>query len=228
VLRAETPMKLSGEKQAWLHVVRPSELDTHMAAVGQAEANARLIKHLFSRIWMRPGDRLLVHGCGTCQMFDYIEPIDLGTERVTLADLSADMLEASRERLSRLHGISYETVADDIEQSRISGPYACILLSMVLLHVHWRSAVANMLNLDPRWVAVIEQSQRAGTPIVSADREVPSSIRKFAEMAEPQLIDRRELIGEFARRGYRLAEECETAVPDQKRMIGLLFDNHMT
>ncbi len=216
-------MSLPGEKDAWLHIVRPAELDTHMAAVGQAEANARIVKKLLGRLPLKRGARLLVHGCGTCQMFDYIDPSLLAHLHMTFADVSEEMLDATRVRLRRLPELTYEVIVDDIESSAIREPFDAVLLAMVLLHVDWRRSLAQMLSLDPRWVMVVEQEQPAGTPIVSASRPVPESIRRFSEIARPELIKRGELIRVMKESGYGVSEICERAVPDGKTMVGYCF-----
>lgn len=66
------------EKEAWLHIVKPADLDSHMANIEQAKTNAIIVKELFEKCPLVKGSRLLVHGCGTCQMFDYITPADMG------------------------------------------------------------------------------------------------------------------------------------------------------
>jgi hypothetical protein len=68
-----------GEREAWLNLIDPHELDMHMLAVGQAETNAEIVREMFSAVPPGRESSILVHGCGTCQMFDYVGPGVFGT-----------------------------------------------------------------------------------------------------------------------------------------------------
>ena len=66
----EIDMAKSGsDREAWLNgEISPEDLDRLMVDNGQAEANARHVKAFFQKYPLPQGSRLLIHGCGTCQM----------------------------------------------------------------------------------------------------------------------------------------------------------------
>ena len=88
------------EKDAWIHVVKPADLDSHMENVEQARANAMIVKEMFEEYPLPKYSKLLVHGCGTCQMFDYKKPSDI-VQFITFADISKKMLNTAENRLKR-------------------------------------------------------------------------------------------------------------------------------
>src|SRR3989338_1451117 len=103
------------EKEAWSRIVKPDDLDLHMANIDQAQANAGMVKEMFAKHPVKPAGKILIHGCGTAQMFDYIAPTDLGTHaQMTFADISPEMIEKARGRLGAA-GLSGKTLVDDIE-----------------------------------------------------------------------------------------------------------------
>ena len=136
----------TSERDAWLHIVKPAELDLHMAAVGQAEANGEIVREMFKRFPANAEDRLLVHGCGSCQMFDYLDFQEFGGASVTFADISPLMLAEANRRLARFHEADYDITLDDIENSKLVDAFDGIILVLVLLHVDWRKSLANMMG----------------------------------------------------------------------------------
>jgi hypothetical protein len=42
-------MPNKSEKEAWLHIIEPDELDTHLVNIKQANTNAAIIKDLFKK-----------------------------------------------------------------------------------------------------------------------------------------------------------------------------------
>jgi hypothetical protein len=59
-------------REIWISQVEPDDYETHMAAIGQAQANARLVCDLFEAAGVAKGSRVLIAGAGTGQMFDYL------------------------------------------------------------------------------------------------------------------------------------------------------------
>ena len=213
------------DRKAWLKgEISPEDLDRLMADNGQAEANAHHVQEFFRKYPLPQGSCLLVHGCGTCQMFDYLEPADLGDVKVTFADIGTGMLETARRRLKRFDDFSCEIIVDDIENTVVTESYDAVLLSMVLLHVDWKKCLVNVSNLNPARIYIIEQQQKQGTPVAGAkNRVLPPSIQKYAETASIHLVPRPDLEQFLADLGYGLAYVSETPVPDEKLMVGFVF-----
>ncbi len=213
-----------GEKEAWLNVVEPHDLDTHMANIEQAQTNAGIIRDFFNRYPLSKGSKLLIHGCGPCQMFDYISPSDIGDVEITFADLSPRMLEAGKERLKKFKRVSYRTLVDDIEKTKITSRFYGVLLTLVLLHTDWKKSLANMCSLSPSALYIIEQEQKPGTSPIALERELPPSIKRYAETTTPgELIPRSELTCFLKGKGYNLVYTKEKQVPDNKVMVGLVY-----
>jgi len=166
---------------------------------------------------------LLIHGCGTCQMFDYIKPSDLGKLEMTFADISTKMLEISKRRLSTYKKMTYHLLVDDIENTKIKNHYDAILLVLVLLHVDWKKSLENMIKLLPSSFYIIEQQQKSSGCTVSEKRKLPPSILKYAKVSTAKLISSEELTKFFEKNGYKLVFKIEKFVPDEKIMIGLVF-----
>ena len=212
------------EREAWLHVITPEDIDVLMAGNGQAEANAAHVRALLLAHPLGPNARLLVHGCGTCQVLDYLKPADFHGATITFADLSEPMLAFAKRRAASRHGLHYRFVIDDIEDTALTGTYEAVLLSMVLLHVDWNKALRNVVGLRPDCVYVIEQERNAGTPATGAvGRTLPLSIQRYAGTVAVKLVPRKGLIDSMKALGYGLVHLRETGVPDGKKMVGMVF-----
>lgn len=216
-------MPRKSEKEAWLHIVEPDDLDAHLANIEQADTNAAIIKELFKKNPLTEGSKLLVHGCGTCQMFDYIKPSHIGRVSMTFVDINPKMLEVAKERLRKYTKISYRVLVDDIENTHIKEHYDTILLTLVLLHVDWRRSLENMIQLSPHSFYIIEQEQESGTSSVAKERKLPPSIKKYAEVEAVNLIPRSELTKFLNERSYKLLYTVEQPAPDNKVMVGLVY-----
>lgn len=211
-----------GEMEAWLHVVEPHDLDAHMRNIGQAAANAEITRELFKKYPLASGSKLLIHGCGTCQMFDYIKPSDIGDVRITFADINESMLELAEKRIKRHKILRYRILRDDIENSKIKEHHDAVLLTLVLLHVNWRESLESIIRLAPSSIYIIEQKQSRG-PSVTKERELPSSIRRYTQVAEAELVSLEELKAFLVKRGYVRIYVTGRSVPDKKRMVGLVY-----
>ena len=215
-------MPKKSEKEAWLHIIEPDDLDKHMTNIKQANTNAEIVKDLFKKHPLKEGSKLLIHGCGTCQIFDYIKPSDIGNVHMTFADISPKLLEVTKRRLSR-HKIAYDVLIDDIENTNIKKHYDAVLLVLVLLHVDWKRSLENMIKLNPSSFYIIEQEQKTEGCTVTKEKKLPPSIRKYAEVSTAELIHRKVLIKFFNDRGYKLVYTTKRAVPDEKVMVGFVF-----
>ncbi len=216
-------MAPKGEKEAWLNIVEPKDFDLHMANIGQAEANASLVREFFEKYPLAEGGKLLIHGCGTCQLFDYLNPHEIGGVQITFADISQKMLDSAEVRMTKFKGLKYALVQDDIEATKLTGHYDAVLLVLVLLHVDWKKSLGNILKLSPSCVYIIEQEQDPTKPSVTKERKLPPSILRYAETASAELIRREDLTEYLNEKGYALAYTKEVQVPDNKKMAGLVY-----
>ena len=216
-------MTAQSERDAWLNVVIPAELDAHMAAVGQARTNADIVRRMFRLFPLGSGAKLLVHGCGSCQMFDFIGLPELGPVEIVFADLSPAMLGEARKRLERAGGEACNLVLDDIEHTGLAGPFDAALLVLVLLHVDWKCALENIARLQARRLYVIEQEQAPGvSPVTMKERLLPS-MEKYNAVSAMNLVPHRDLEGFLGARGFDLHWAGMFPVPGDKAMMGSVF-----
>src|SRR5438874_6565380 len=102
-------------REAWTGV-SAADYDAHMAVVGQAEANAHLVRRLLTD-HPPPGPRLVFAGAGTGQMFDYVSPDFLRPFEVTFTDISAALLARLADRLRAIapDWSAHRETVDDVE-----------------------------------------------------------------------------------------------------------------
>jgi SAM-dependent methyltransferase len=202
-------------REAWATRVTPEDYETHMARIGQAEANAALIGKL---LHAPAGGRVLIAGAGTGQMFDYLPAGFLAEQRVTCSDVNPAFLAKLRERFT------CETTIDDIEDSRLEPGWAAIVVVLVLEHVDWRKAVRSLARLDAEELLVIVQRNPTDvTAAVTPGRTPPGTMSVFANEAPPHLVPVDELIAELGRTGYAVESQEERGVQDGKFMIATVF-----
>jgi hypothetical protein len=89
-------------REAWLNGISPDDYDTHMAAVGQAQANAGLVAELLEAHPPTAGASILFVGAGTGQLFDYASPEMLKPLQSTFSDQCCPIK-------SRIDSIAYRT-----------------------------------------------------------------------------------------------------------------------
>ena len=210
-------------REAWTRIVLPDDLDAHMAAVGQAQANAALVETMMTTGDAPQRTTVLFAGAGTGQMFDYASTSFLMPYRVTFTDINGAFLERLRERLAG-SSLSYETVVDDIEHSGLSGPFGMAVVVLVLEHVEWQQALRSLVAVQPEIIHLVVQRNPPdlGTAITPG-RTLPPSIARASEKAHPTLIDPEAVRSFLEGAGYALARRFERPVPDAKTMIGLTF-----
>lgn len=75
-------------REAWLTYIDPDDYETHMAANGQAQANASLVDEFFRDTRPPVGSSILFAGAGTGQIFDYVRAEMLAPYDVTFADIN--------------------------------------------------------------------------------------------------------------------------------------------
>jgi 2-polyprenyl-3-methyl-5-hydroxy-6-metoxy-1,4-benzoquinol methylase len=210
-------------RTAWVSQIKAEDYEAHMAAVGQAQANAALVRDYFLARPPARGAALLFVGAGTGQMLEFVSPDFLRSYGTTFADINADYLQRLKTRLSVVEGLEFETVTDDVEHSRLQPGFDTVLAILVLEHVDWCKAVATMCALATREVFVITQENPpALATAVTPDRAVAGTMSVFREV-HPTLVPRAELTEEFARRSFVPAYDAEKIVADEKKMVALGF-----
>jgi SAM-dependent methyltransferase len=201
-------------REVWRSHITIEDYERHMAAVGQAQANASLLEEVFRDFAPRVGARILFAGAGTGQCFDYLPSNLLSRYRATFADINRQYLARLAERL-RSSDIS--TVVDDIEDSRLAGPFDLAVAILVLEHVDWRRAVKALARQSARLFLVIQQNPAGATPV-----RLEGSMVALSEL-HPQLVDRDRLVEAVTSAGFQLQRTSERQVLDGKRMLALDF-----
>ncbi|HNY39982.1 MAG TPA: class I SAM-dependent methyltransferase [Bryobacteraceae bacterium] len=201
-------------RDAWRGGVTAADYEAHMAAIGQAQANAAHLAD-FARAGM---GRMLVAGCGPGQFFDYLEAGALERWRVVYCDINADYLAALRRRCP-----DAQCVADDLEASAIRGEFDAACATLVLEHTDWKRVVETLTRLAPRVMIVIQVNPAELVTAVSPGRRLPESMQRFREV-HPHLIDESALVAEMLRLGMWLTARRPREVADSKTMLALEFE----
>jgi hypothetical protein len=209
-------------RTAWRQTVDPDDYDAHMAAVGQARANAELVSDLLTR---HPpgGPRLLVAGAGTGQMLDFLDSALFSPFQVTFTDLSRTLLARLDERLAQRGWRDHRTLVDDLEATKLAGPFDGAVVVLVLEHLDWRRAVSSLSRLAVgRCYIVLQQNPAEQEGALAPHRPAIGSMEVFRTV-HPHLVPLQELSASLSKKGYvRLVAEPRS-VPDGKTMLGLVF-----
>ena len=170
-------------RDAWSRTITAEDYEAHMAAIGQAQANAALVAEYLQA---QPPSRhasLLFAGAGTGQMFEYVSPEILLPFNVTFTDINAGFLNRLRTRLARTPGLRYATVVDDLEHTTLSRRFDLVLEVLVLEHVQWRVALATLCKLTERELfVVIQENPPDDAMALTAIRDVPETMKVFREV----------------------------------------------
>ena len=201
-------------REAWTRFVAAEDYDAHMAAIGQAQANASLVAELVAAAAPPPASRILIAGAGTGQMFAHCAPELFRGYTLICSDINPAFLDKLRARCA------CQTVVDDIEDSGLAPGFSLIVVVLVLEHVEWRKALASVARLRPERVLVVLQRNPEGA---LPYRKRIGTMRLFGSEVEPNLIGASALVEEFERLGFRLRLQRERPVTDGKAMVGLLF-----
>jgi hypothetical protein len=213
-----------GEKKGWTQVVTPEYLDIHMAVIGQAESNAKIILKMFLEFPLPNDSKLLVAGCGTCQMFDYFEPQKIGKLQFVFSDINPFFLELVKKRLKKYSKIKYKLVVDNVESSRLKEKIDGILAVLLLEHIEWKKGIDSFVKLKPKKIYLIIQEQNDRKGFVTTKRKLRPSIEEFTKIANPKLVDKKELTNYLKTFNYNLSLCINNSVPDNKLMVGLVFE----
>lgn len=205
-------------RDAWTTTVQVKDYEAHMAAIGQAQANAAHIRDFLSRA-AEPEARILIAGAGTGQMFDFLSPGLFAPYQTCFTDINPRFLACLRQRCP-----GAVCVADDLERSSLQGPFHAAAAVLVLEHIDWRKGLDTLVRLRPRYLFLVLQCNPAGlTTAVTPTRVLPGTMQVFAH-AHPSLVDKNEAATHLQRFGYALIEEWPRQVLDSKVMLGLLFE----
>jgi Methyltransferase domain len=214
-------------REAWTSIIRPEDYEAHMAAVGQAQANAKLVAEYFQQQPLETGATVLFMGAGTGQMFDFASPAFLQPYHTTFADIHPGYLKWLEQRLKSADGLRYVTVVDDVERTAFSVTFDLVLAVLLLEHVPWRKAVAVLCALARKRVfVVIQENPPELAAALTPNRRVQGSMNIFSEV-HPALIPRQDLIDEFRIHGFHPAYSAERHVADGKRMAAVGFEKKL-
>ena len=211
-------------REAWSEVIVAADYELHMANVGQAQANATLMRDLVLSAGLAPGSRVLIAGAGPGQFFEfapaaYLEPHDL-----VLTDINPAFVDLALTRAIAAGLRKVEAVVDDIEATGLGGPFALAVLVLVLEHVDWRRALAEVVGLGlERLVLVIQRNPENMETMVTPHREMPGSLKACQTGEKPHLLDEGQVTSCLSDLGFTLTTRDERQVADGKSMIGLMF-----
>lgn len=211
-------------REVWLKRISPDDCDAHMAAVGQAQANAELVAQVLEEHPPTAGASILFVGAGTGQLFDYASPTMLKRFHSTFSDINAEYLHRLRSRICSVPELHFNVVVDDVESTSLTPGYELVVAVLVLEHVDWQKAIATMCRLSSRRVFVVVQENPPGLPsAMTKNRPVVGSMRVFLVL-DPQLVPSAEVEKEFRGNGFALRFVLSREVLDSKRMVGLEFE----
>ena len=204
-------------REAWTTIIRADDYETHMSAVGQAQANAEMVAEYLQTHILVTNASLLFLGAGTGQMFEFISPSILIPYQATFADINGNYLKVLSDRLRTTKGLRYKTVVDDVEDSRLTTGFDTVLAVLLLEHVDWRRAVSAMSSLAAKraFVIIQENPPTLGTAMTPT-REAAGTMQIFREV-HPSLIPRDELEAELASKGFVPKYFAERVVADNKK-----------
>ena len=209
-------------REAWTSVVDAGDYERHMAAIGQAQANAGLVAGVLRSYPPPAGAVVWFAGAGTGQLFDFIDPSVLNPWRTVFTDINPSYLKRLAARVKRAEGVRFQTVVDDIERCGLRGGFHLAIAVLLLEHVDWRAAAATLARLSTSQVFVGIQENPPGLSS-ALTRPVTGSMAVFREV-RPRLLERDELAREFDLLGFGVRQIVETPVADGKKMVGILFE----
>jgi hypothetical protein len=201
-------------REVWRDHIRIEDYERHMAANGQAQANASLLEDLFLNYAPPLGAPVLFAGAGAGQYFDYSPSALLGRYRTTFADINPLYLSRLSERIA---GVDFATVVDDISESRLTGPFDLAIVILVLEHTDWRRAVACLARQAARVFTVIQQN-----PAAAAHHRLQGTLA-LLEDVPPVLVDPADLTAAFEEWGFRCHRTDSRGVAGGKTMLALDF-----
>jgi methyltransferase family protein len=210
-------------RKAWTEVVIGEDLDQHLAAIGQAQANAALFVEMLSSSGLPVDAELLLAGAGTGQLFDYADLDVLARYRLTCTDINEKFLAALEARLAAAPRLRASVHVDDLEATRLKSAFAAVAAILLLEHIDWQRGASALAGYAPTWIFLIIQRNDAAPDVLTPRRELAPSIRAAGEIARATLVREDDLTAFFDPLGYAIDRRSERAVPDDKVMIGLTY-----
>lgn len=210
-------------RDAWTSKVLADDYETHMAAIGQAQANAALVSDYLRDAQLNRDASVLFAGAGTGQMFDFLPPSLFLPFQITFADINAGYLQRLSARLIDVPGLRFEALLDDVENTALQRSYDAVIAVLVLEHVDWKKAVASLCKLAANKIfVVVQENPPEPTASLTSSGQVPGTMNIF-KTVHPALIPRLELETEFAQRGFFLSYSAHKIVAQNKKMLALRF-----
>jgi len=209
-------------KEAWKSTIPANDLDKHMLATKQVLANAKILQNIIGDFPINDM-KILVPGCGTGQIFNYLNPTIFSDSNLIFTDINKEYLEKLDLRLKKFQKISYKIIKDDIENTKIQEQFDSCILILILEHIDWEKAIKNILNFGVKSFYIIIQKQDKNKQTVTSYKDIPKSITKFSTIAKSHLISASEIEQYFKKEGFNLLRECGEKVINNKEMVGLYF-----
>lgn len=210
-------------RKAWTEIIDGKELDGHLNDLGQAEVNAHLSKRMLEKVAIPKNGKLLVHGCGTGQILDFIPLQTFSKYNTTFADINREYLKMLNNRLKAKNCSNIKSIIDDAENSSLNEDFHGILSVLLLEQIDWKKGIDNKIKLNPENIYLIIQEQNSSVNTITVSLKSRKSIKKFSEMAKPVLVPRGELTDYLESFGYKLVDTEEVDVPNSKKMVGLIY-----
>lgn len=222
-LRVEDVSQLT-LREAWSSVIAPEDYEIHMANVGQAQANADLMRELVGFGSSKVRQRLLIAGCGPGQFLEVASPDYLLPHRCVFTDLSLAFIEQVQVRAATI-GLDFEALVDDVEDSQLEPGFDAIILVLVLEHTQWQRTISEMVRLQPkRLIIVIQRNPTEMATMMTPNRELPGTLKACAQGEKPRLLEPDELVSFLGGRGFVERHREVRDVADGKAMIGFVFE----
>jgi hypothetical protein len=210
-------------RHAWTNIIRGADYDAHMAAVGQAQANADLVQELFRDRPPAANSRILFAGAGTGQMFDFLPAGLLAPCLTTFTDINPEYLDMLRRRLSGIPKLRFEAQLDDIECSTLPPGFSLIVAVLLLEHVDWQAAIASLCSLSAdRVFVVLQENPPHLETALTRSRAACGSMAIFQQL-DSHLVSADEVEQEFLKHGFEPCWKGERSVPDDKKMLAREF-----
>jgi 2-polyprenyl-3-methyl-5-hydroxy-6-metoxy-1,4-benzoquinol methylase len=148
------PESPSSLKHVWPSI-DAEDYRQHMINTGQASVNAA-----FTERWLQeiPATDVLFAGAGPGQMLSFLAPQTLARHSsVTFTDVHPGFLEQLELKLSA----GQKALLDDIENTKLSGPFKAVIVVLVLEHVEWRLALASFQRWQAERILIVIQENPA-------------------------------------------------------------------
>jgi len=211
-------------RKAWTDVIIADELDAHLEDLGQAKVNAEIVEEMISDYQLPKNSKIIMPGCGTGQIFDYLSPEVLCCNQLTFTDINQSFLDKLSKRILDSRITNFQCHIDDLENTGLYENFDGVILVLVLEQLEWKRAVKTLVEYNPKYIYLIIQEQSQSTKTITVNVRSRDSIRRFSEMANPKLVPRKDLIEFLSNMDYGLCKIYEKQVPNSKVMVGVVFE----